>query len=51
VTVTIKRLREKLEPDPDEPTLIITERGEGYRFRIPDNTLADGNPADARVVL
>jgi len=30
LTVTIKRLREKLEDDPAHPTLIRTVRGMGY---------------------
>jgi DNA-binding response OmpR family regulator len=32
--VYIRRLRRKLEPDPERPQHIITERGLGYRFRI-----------------
>lgn len=32
LTVYIKRLREKLEDDPQEPTLIRTVRGIGYRL-------------------
>ncbi len=28
----VKRLRQKLEPDPHNPSYIITERGFGYRF-------------------
>jgi two-component system KDP operon response regulator KdpE len=44
--VYINRLRAKLEPDPERPRLIITERGLGYRFvRTP--TPADA-PARAR---
>jgi two-component system KDP operon response regulator KdpE len=31
--VYIRRLRRKLEPDPDHPRQILTERGLGYRFR------------------
>jgi two-component system KDP operon response regulator KdpE len=31
--VYIRRLRRKLEPDPEHPRHIITERGLGYRFR------------------
>ena len=29
--VHIRRLRRKIEPDPDEPTLVLTVRGSGYR--------------------
>ncbi|MFP4200792.1 MAG: response regulator [Bacillota bacterium] len=32
VDVTIRRLREKIEVDPSDPTLIITRRGVGYLF-------------------
>lgn len=32
VDVTIRRLREKLEGDPSQPTLIVTRRGRGYIF-------------------
>ena len=32
VDVHIGRLRKKIEDDPDEPTLIVTMRGAGYRF-------------------
>jgi len=32
VDVHIGRLRKKIEDDPDEPTLLITVRGAGYRF-------------------
>lgn len=33
VDVTIRRLREKIEDDPSEPTYIITRRGLGYTLR------------------
>jgi len=33
VEVTIRRLRKKIEADPDDPTFIQTIRGLGYRFR------------------
>lgn len=32
--VHVRRLREKLEPDPGSPTYIVTERGSGYRFAV-----------------
>ena len=35
IDVHIRHLREKLEPIPDQPQLIITVRGAGYRFREP----------------
>jgi len=34
--VYVGRLRDKIEPAPDEPTLIQTVRGVGYRFAKPD---------------
>ena len=33
VDVHIRHLREKLEPDPKEPELLLTVRGVGYRYR------------------
>lgn len=33
--VLISGIRKKIEPDPNRPTYIITERGVGYRFRVP----------------
>ena len=33
IDVHIRHLREKLEPRPDEPNLILTVPGTGYRFR------------------
>jgi two-component system KDP operon response regulator KdpE len=38
--VYIRLLRNKLENDPDQPTLILTEPGVGYRLRIPDDESA-----------
>jgi DNA-binding response OmpR family regulator len=35
VEVGIRRLREKIEEDPSQPTHILTVRGVGYRFREP----------------
>ena len=34
VHVYVRYLRQKLEPDPDEPTYIHTERGTGYRLQL-----------------
>jgi two-component system response regulator ResD len=39
VTVHIRRLREKIERDPSQPTLVTTVWGVGYRF---DGTMVDG---------
>lgn len=33
VEVTVRRLREKIEPDPSQPTYLLTVRGTGYKFR------------------
>ncbi|WP_350343640.1 response regulator [Proteinivorax tanatarense] len=33
VDVTVRRLREKVEPNPGSPTYILTKRGFGYYFR------------------
>lgn len=35
VAVYIRRLRAKLEPEPDDPTFLHTVRGIGYRFEAP----------------
>jgi DNA-binding response OmpR family regulator len=32
VWVTVRRLRRKLEADPDRPRFLVTERGVGYRL-------------------
>jgi two-component system response regulator VicR len=34
VDVTVRRLREKLEDDPAQPTFILTRRGLGYYFSV-----------------
>lgn len=39
VDVQVLRLRRKLEADPFHPRLIATERGAGYRFDTPVETL------------
>lgn len=35
VDVTIRRLREKVEPDPSEPQYVVTKRGVGYKLEAP----------------
>jgi two-component system, OmpR family, KDP operon response regulator KdpE len=35
--VFITQLRRKIEVDPTHPTMILTEPGVGYRFRLPDS--------------
>jgi len=35
VDAHVRRLRKKIEPDPSEPTYIVTVRGLGYRFEPP----------------
>lgn len=38
VTVHVRRLREKIEEDPSNPTMICTVWGVGYRFDVDDRT-------------
>jgi two-component system response regulator RegX3 len=33
--VHVKRLRAKIEPDPSQPTRIVTIRGLGYKYERP----------------
>ena len=34
--IYVRTLRQKLEPDPEQPKLILTEQGVGYRLRTAD---------------
>jgi two-component system KDP operon response regulator KdpE len=34
--IYVRQLRQKIEPDPERPSLILTEAGVGYRLRAPD---------------
>jgi two-component system KDP operon response regulator KdpE len=36
VRIIVKQLRRKLEPDPDNPRYILTQRSAGYQFQMPD---------------
>ena len=36
VTVHIRRLREKVEPEPSHPTYLLTVWGVGYKFQEPE---------------
>jgi len=38
VDVYVRRIREKIETDPESPRFLKTMRGAGYRFEIPRNT-------------
>jgi two-component system phosphate regulon response regulator PhoB len=35
VDVYVRRIREKIEPDPEQPRYLRTVRGAGYRFEVP----------------
>jgi len=35
--VYISQLREKIEPDPSDPTYVVTEPGIGYRMEVLDD--------------
>jgi two-component system KDP operon response regulator KdpE len=35
VRVVVKQLRRKLEPDPENPRYILTQRSVGYQFQMP----------------
>ena len=36
VDVYVRRIREKIEPDPENPRYLKTVRGAGYRFEVPE---------------
>jgi two-component system KDP operon response regulator KdpE len=42
----VNRLRRKLEPDPEHPQYILTERSVGYQFRMPQQAEITRNPPD-----
>ena len=40
VDVYIRKLREKIEPDPENPQYLLTARGSGYMLTMPRFSLA-----------
>lgn len=38
VDVYVRKIREKIEQDPEDPRYLITMRGAGYRFELPKNS-------------
>jgi DNA-binding response OmpR family regulator len=40
VDVYIRKLREKIEPDPENPQYLLTARGSGYMFAMPSSRVA-----------
>ena len=49
VDAHIRRLRVKIEDQPDEPTLILTVRGIGYRLQMADPDRSTGRARSPRV--
>jgi two-component system, OmpR family, KDP operon response regulator KdpE len=47
--IYIRALRQKLEPKPQHPTLLVTEQGVGYRLRVPEPDVSGALLADAPV--
>ena len=47
VWVTMRRLRQKIEPDPDHPIHLVTMRGIGYRLVARVSPTPDGEPSGA----
>src|SRR5438105_850063 len=38
LTVYVRRLRRKIEPDPDNPRYLVTVRGFGYKLAAPEDS-------------
>ncbi|MCW5852729.1 MAG: response regulator transcription factor [Anaerolineae bacterium] len=49
VKLYIRRLRQKIEPNPDEPRYILTQRGRGYRFAGFEMAAASSNGLQTEV--
>jgi two-component system KDP operon response regulator KdpE len=45
--IYIRALRQKLEQEPERPTLLVTEPGVGYRLRVPESVVSAAVLADA----
>ena len=44
--VHMRWLREKIEPDPQQPAILVTKRGVGYMFAVPELELEAEDPSD-----
>ena len=44
--VHVRWLRREIEPDPHKPQYIVTVRGVGYRFQLPEEKKSDDTPPD-----
>jgi two-component system, OmpR family, KDP operon response regulator KdpE len=49
--IYIRALRQKLEPEPERPTLLVTEQGVGYRLRLPEPDAPGALLVDAPVAV
>jgi two-component system KDP operon response regulator KdpE len=45
--IFVRKLRQKIEPNPDSPRILVTELGVGYRLAQPGETEAGTWPAHA----
>lgn len=49
--VYISQLREKIEPDPKEPTFVVTEPGIGYRMEVFENKEAQESAVNKKLAV
>ncbi len=45
--IFVRKLRQKIEPQPDLPKILVTELGVGYRLAQPENEAENGAMAAA----